>query len=55
MVPDVSGGRETAKEDPKDVHPSTAADVGILRESDTVSILDLKQSSSLICTSVRRC
>ncbi|PBK75579.1 hypothetical protein ARMSODRAFT_1079798 [Armillaria solidipes] len=35
VVPDVSGGRETAKEDPEDVHPSTTADVEILHESDT--------------------
>ncbi|KAK0193717.1 hypothetical protein F5146DRAFT_1032078 [Armillaria mellea] len=34
VVPDVSGERE-AKEDPEDVHPSTAADVEILHESDT--------------------
>ncbi|KAK0450118.1 hypothetical protein EV421DRAFT_1778795 [Armillaria borealis] len=35
VVPDVSGGREIAKEDPEDVHPSTATDVEILHESDT--------------------
>lgn len=35
VVPDVSGGRETAKEDPEDAHPSTAVDVEILHESDT--------------------
>ncbi|KAK0485142.1 hypothetical protein IW261DRAFT_882250 [Armillaria novae-zelandiae] len=35
VVPDVSGGKESTMEDPKDVHPSTAADVEILHESDT--------------------